>query len=66
MRLDRVLLCRRGLEGGNWPGELIDVEMTLDNRDTATDVSYKPGVSSFRSADLLVIAVPGTEEIDAS
>jgi hypothetical protein len=28
MRPDRLLLCRRGLEDGNWPGEPIDVEMT--------------------------------------
>ena len=61
MRPDRFLLCRCGLEEGNWPGELIDVEMSRDDRATATDASYKPGVSSFRSADLPEIAGPETE-----
>ena len=61
MRPDRLLLCRQGLDVGTWPGELIDVEMTLDDRATSTGASYKPGVSSFRCADLPVIAVPETE-----
>jgi hypothetical protein len=61
MRPDRLLLCRQGLDVGTWPGELIDVEMTLDDRATSTGSSYKPGVRSFRSADLPVIAVPETE-----
>ena len=34
MRHDRFALCRRVLAEADWPGELIDVEMTLDDRAT--------------------------------
>jgi hypothetical protein len=34
MRQDRFSLCRRVLEDEAWPGELIDVEMLLDDRAT--------------------------------
>jgi hypothetical protein len=34
LRQDRFTLCRRVLEEEEWPGELIDVEMLLDDRAT--------------------------------
>jgi hypothetical protein len=49
MRTDRFLLCRRVLEEADWPVELVDVELLLDERAT---VLHYLGPRSLDAASL--------------